>query len=69
MKQQKDRYTIAFYNLENFFAVNFEKTKIGWINSNNKKLLEGLFNLKSRQALNMKEIILKEPIWYEKING
>ena len=57
------------YNLESFFAVNFKKTKIGWINSKNKKLLEGLFSLKSRQTLNMNEIILKEPIWYEKIKS
>lgn len=57
------------YDLENFFAVNFKKTKIGWINSKNKKLLEGLFNLKSRQTLSMNEIILNEPIWHEKIKS
>ena len=39
------------YNLENFFAVNFKKTKIGWINSENKKLLEVLFNLKLNERL------------------
>ena len=57
------------YNLEDFFAINFKKTKIGWINYKNKKLLEGLFNLKSKQTLDMNEIILKESVWYEKVKS
>ena len=57
------------YNLENFSAIQFKKIKIGWINPKNKKFLENIFDLKPRKFLNMNEIILKEPLWQEKIKS
>ncbi len=57
------------YNLENFFAISFKKTKVGWINSKNKKLLEDLIGLKPRAILDIKEIILKKSVLYEKVKS